>query len=793
MQQNTIQRLPEHVIAQIKSSTAIVTLNDAIVGLLKNSLDAGATKIQVSVDFARGSCTVDDNGTGILPSDFTEQGGIGKIYHSSRCSADAETHGQHGVFLASLAALSLLTITSHHQGHHSHNAIRLHRAEVIARHTPALPEQRFLTFDHGTRVAVRDLFGAMPVRIKQRALDAGKGVHARDLDLLKHQVAAVLLAWPRGCVVTIHDKGAVRDLASRLSTILASAQLVEDTTPDTWVEIRASSNGLAIHGAVNLRPVATKHVQFISLGITPVQNNQVSNPLYEEVNRIFASSDFETTGRKRLERWPMFFLQVDIPIGTTAHEHEILRLLGAVLKEFLVKYNLRPKLLQRRKDTFAERQPSIGPAIAKPASPLLELPPRSRSAPRSSDTTGDLATTQLDLNSLRRLRSQIRWRNPATGRVSMFDARTGLAFADDSGQPAHQKPQMGEPLKKCRLATRPVENRPTSPWLGELMHAWKNPVFPVTENSIPMAKPELETRFAQRDLIVQSSDGGKLSRNRLSQAQVVSQVDQKFILAKLPVVPAGEDHAGSGYSLVIVDQHAADERCRVEALMREYFQPESPGHAGAVQTWRAVTEALEQPLRFEISSQDSAKIQAARPFFEKWAIIYNVVPLLTSVNNVKPPDSWRLEVSHLPPSIFERCRSEPRLLIEMLREEAWKLHGSHRVLPNIHGATPDGAAVNKLCEAGWLSRLHGCPQGILDMINSRACRSAIMFNDVLSHTECQDLLSRLSHCAFPFQCAHGRPSVAPLLSVENCGTVGLWDRGKTASFGKAYRKWTTKS
>ena len=42
---------------------------------------------------------------------------------------------------------------------------------------------------------------------------------------------------------------------------------------------------------------------------------------------------------------------------------------------------------------------------------------------------------------------------------------------------------------------------------------------------------------------------------------------------------------------------------------------------------------------------------------------------------------------------------------------------------------------------------------------------AIMFNDPLSHSECEDLLRRLAKCAFPFQCAHGRPSMAPLLDL----------------------------
>jgi DNA mismatch repair protein MLH3 len=66
----------------------------------------------------------------------------------------------------------------------------------------------------------------------------------------------------------------------------------------------------------------------------------------------------------------------------------------------------------------------------------------------------------------------------------------------------------------------------------------------------------------------------------------------------------------------------------------------------------------------------------------------------------------------------------------------------------------------------WVQQMSGCPQSILDLLNSRACRGAIMFNDPLSIEECKVLVSRLAKCAFPFQCAHGRPSMIPILDLR---------------------------
>jgi DNA mismatch repair protein MLH3 len=75
-----ILSLPEHVAAQIKSSTAVVSLTGVVLELLGNSLDAQATKVDATVDFGRGGCTVEDDGMGITPLEFREEGGLGQLY-----------------------------------------------------------------------------------------------------------------------------------------------------------------------------------------------------------------------------------------------------------------------------------------------------------------------------------------------------------------------------------------------------------------------------------------------------------------------------------------------------------------------------------------------------------------------------------------------------------------------------------------------------------------------------------------------------------------------------------------
>ncbi|XP_050734714.1 DNA mismatch repair protein Mlh3-like [Eriocheir sinensis] len=59
------------------------------------------------------------------------------------------------------------------------------------------------------------------------------------------------------------------------------------------------------------------------------------------------------------------------------------------------------------------------------------------------------------------------------------------------------------------------------------------------------------------------------------------------------------------------------------------------------------------------------------------------------------------------------------------------------------------------------------PRPITHVFNSNACRGAIKFGDELSREQCQDLISSLYSCQLPFQCAHGRPSIVPLVNLTH--------------------------
>lgn len=76
----SIRRLPDEAVDKIHSSATITCLNDVILGLIWNALDARASRITIQLDYARGNATVEDDGDGIELIEFQETGKLLKSH-----------------------------------------------------------------------------------------------------------------------------------------------------------------------------------------------------------------------------------------------------------------------------------------------------------------------------------------------------------------------------------------------------------------------------------------------------------------------------------------------------------------------------------------------------------------------------------------------------------------------------------------------------------------------------------------------------------------------------------------
>jgi DNA mismatch repair ATPase MutL len=61
------------------------------------------------------------------------------------------------------------------------------------------------------------------------------------------------------------------------------------------------------------------------------------------------------------------------------------------------------------------------------------------------------------------------------------------------------------------------------------------------------------------------------------------------------------------------------------------------------------------------------------------------------------------------------------------------------------------------------SSLRFRPTAVSEILAYRACHSAVRFGDQLTHHECCRIILQLARCRVPFQCAHGRPTLHPIM------------------------------
>ncbi|KAL8872106.1 MAG: hypothetical protein Q9174_002202, partial [Haloplaca sp. 1 TL-2023] len=993
---SAIRPLPDEVAAQIKSSTTITTLESVILELVKNALDASARRVDVDVDWSRGVCTVEDDGLGISPDEFREQGGLGKVFHTSKQHGSNDIHGGEGTFLASLSAISLLMITSHHHAHRSSSTLIYHHAKPTARLVPAPNHHQLSNREHGTKIQVHDLFGNMPVRVKQRGSEmaSDKG-HIRQWEVLRRNVVGLLLAWQSPVNVVIRHQAASKKLVLRsrsigseengtgfkvstpidlswICSVLAQAGYTEHDAYQDWIKASARTPFITIRGAFSLQPTPSKRGQFISLGIRQVDTEVTGNVLYEEINRTFAHSSFgnleessddeHERSRKRkdrrykkdghtnkqlrgagkgVDRWPMFVIRIELQehrsqasgrrdaLENEATLSSIVKVLGAMTTGFLSDHGFRPRKQRKRSRPGVSNGISSSPG-ADPHSSARDGSVRTRSSShlspggkmlrsRSSGSrtkdvmsfNGDALKNGVQIPRMQTDRSQyshegftawsriksgtqrsiedgfldkskpasstreehgnrrgdlntntpesqskvastiptypappaestipgtkdyscgsngtargsglqafgeeqesegtISWIHPVTKAPLVINARTGQVVNPSLQHSFHaadvsvnrNQLQMTTKFDLNRLTSRtltPGTPKPGS-WVSEFLKTWENPVFkPAKEPAIPQVsfrEPSREEydashgkyrRCAHVDIDrafskVSSGASARLSKAGLHHAKVISQVDKKFVLALMDAFspndsPTPESSSSRQRILVLIDQHAADERIRVESFFAELCAKPLPETSavtyGSNQIPAVATTLLPKALHLQIKSNEQQLFETHAQHFADWGIMYNLTSPVIRVGSTSR-ESAVLVITALPPVIAERCRLEPKVLINLLRKEIWHLdeHGTQKTQQALPPTSQPQASSGK--ESGdndCLHRITSCPQGIIDMLNSRACRSAIMFNDELDRSECEVLVRRLAGCRVPFQCAHGRPSMVPLGVVGALG------------------------
>lgn len=296
-----IRRLPEAAANRIAAGEVVERPASAVKELVENALDAGATRVVVTIaDGGKTLIRVEDDGHGI-PED--ELALALERHATSKLEAEDLVHIRHfgfrGEALPSIGSVARLRIVSRAAGGSSGAWEIEARGGEIFRPRPAARGR-------GTTVEVRDLFCAAPARLKflrsDRAEARAIGEVIRPLALARADVAIVLRdvsgGETEGAGGRIAFRAEAEDRAARIARVMGRGFL-EDAIP-----IEAEREGIGLSGFAGL-PTAARGAavaQHLFVNGRPVRDKLLSGALRAAYRDVLAR-----------DRHPAAVLFVDCP------------------------------------------------------------------------------------------------------------------------------------------------------------------------------------------------------------------------------------------------------------------------------------------------------------------------------------------------------------------------------------------------------------------------------------------------------------------------------------------------
>ncbi len=236
-----------------------------------------------------------------------------------------------------------------------------------------------------------------------------------------------------------------------------------------------------------------------------------------------------------------------------------------------------------------------------------------------------------------------------------------------------------------------------------------------------------------------SGVGLNITKEMLSRAQFIAQLDAKFIVVNMDGI------------ICAIDQHAADERIGLERLekalerklsanedLRFYFNLSKKKCISSNDLMKHVP--LQEPTMIRLSVSQMQRVRDHEELIKKWKFSIMMNDQCTE-----------LKLTGVP-GLFDRVATTYDF-IQFLQAIERRSHDLSLVRPAFVKRT----------------------------LASYACRYAYMFGDELTEECCKQIIQDLSCCNMSFICAHGRPSVVPLIELASIESQARQFRGKSTS------------
>ena len=712
----SIHKLDPNVQKILKSQAFTVSMASAVTEVVQNSLDAQANQVDISIDIGKLSFTVSDNGVGMIPGDLNRLGAhnsTSKI-NTLRDLANLKTYGFRGEALFCISSVSHMIVVSKVKEYNSTWIRRLPNSATMLSVEPR-EDDISVPLDSGTTVVVQDLLHNIPVRRKILQNEPAFKTYMS----LKENLFQLLILHPE-LQLTVRY---INDAEER-HQLFASKQISSHMKPYEKLSLTFLNTFGSVVPIESLKKVSVDFKEFrlngiiskVAVRVRDYQLIYINGRRYHNASFLRTLENmFQAAGFGNDESNKTSVKSVGRPY--TCHALIIIDIRCPLVTDDLMQDPSKKILLSSQADV-------IHPLILKVVQSFLShqgyVPFSHVTADGENINNKLLKTPQASSQSVSTvLDSKIRMAKINNREIEGRVLKTSI-----SGR-GHQK--LRPSIEKVFLGRKSITHDLKDRFLRETS--------------------QIPERIEQ----ISFSNNHTIDRTQLNDAEIINQVGKKFILAR--IWPHGKvKHP----TLIIVDQHASDERIKLETYLKSFIH-EVLGHT--IQS---------QPIhncRIEISATETELFRHFEKEFNTWGIFY----YLTS----NPLEDSYLEVKSLPVILSEKADGDIGYLKRALQQIAEDLK-SFKKLPIVNKKEDPFSTIE------WWKYVSCIPVVFREIFNSKACRSAIMFGDSLTKVECTSILKELTKCWLPFQCAHGRPSMIPLAELKQ-GSNLLIEREITAA------------
>jgi DNA mismatch repair protein MutL len=289
-----IRVLSDDLVSLISAGEVIENPSSIVKELIENSLDAGATNIEIAItDGGIGSIIVSDNGIGIMKEDCPV---CTLRYSTSKISTKEDidsilTYGFRGEALASIAAVADMTIVTKHQDEELATRLVSRAGEIPGIEDASRPR--------GTTVEITNLFKHVPARRKHLSYPRVESQRILDVTM-RHAIVRNDVGFR-----LVRDERVVMDCPPGQTERERALHLWGPDIASSLVKFQHKSGDTLVSGFVALPPVSrgNRGRQYFSVRNRPIHDDRLNQAVESAYSSLLMKG-----------RYPICSIKIDIDV-----------------------------------------------------------------------------------------------------------------------------------------------------------------------------------------------------------------------------------------------------------------------------------------------------------------------------------------------------------------------------------------------------------------------------------------------------------------------------------------------